>query len=217
MPRPRSLSPAALANAALEIVDREGLASLSMRTLAGELGVTAMSLYRYVSNKAELERLVVEAILQAIDTQSLGEGAWRDRLAILVERAWRAMRVHPAVVPLVLTRRQNSPSALRWGEAVMRALAEGGFRGKQRAIAFRTLLSYLIGAVQVEHFGPLSGAGTAMLASLPVDKFPHLADTARRAQRIDPEDEFLTGLERVIEGLVRSARKAKSARRRAGT
>ena len=68
MPRPRSLTPDQLASAALAVLDREGLAGLSMRAVAKELGMSTMALYRYVDDREELEGLVVERVLSAVDT-----------------------------------------------------------------------------------------------------------------------------------------------------
>ena len=84
---------------------------------------------------------------------------------------------------------------------MLRALADGGFAGQERAIAFRALLSYVLGAVQVEHYGPLSGPGTAALARLSPTDYPFLADTARHARRIPPDVEFHQGLAALLDGL----------------
>jgi hypothetical protein len=59
----------------------------------------------------------------------------------------------------------------------------------------------VLGAIQVEHLGPLSGPGTAALAALPRDRFPHLADAASHAVGIPPEEEFRRGLALLLRGL----------------
>ena len=82
----------------------------------------------------------------------------------------------------------------------------GGFRGRDRVIAFRTLLSYLTGAVQVERFGSLTGAGTGVLASLSPQQYPHLSKTAQDAQSVAPDEEFLRGLDIVLGGPIRAKR-----------
>jgi hypothetical protein len=96
------------------------------------------------------------------------------------------------------------PLSIEWGEAVLAALADGGFEHTDRAIAFRTLLSYLFGALQVAHYGPLDGAGTAALAALPASRYPHLQATASAARRVTPDREFARGLDLVLAGLVAS-------------
>jgi AcrR family transcriptional regulator len=213
MPRPRSLSPSAVAAAALAIIDRDGLAQLSMRTVAAELGVAPMSLYRYVESRDELEGVVLESVVGAVDISTGASTAWRERVDTLVRRVRAAIRAHPALVPLLLTRRQSSAGSVRWGEAMMHALADGGFRGGERAIAFRTLVAYLLGAVQLEHYGPLAGAGTEMLANLTARDFPYLSETARSARTIPSDEEFRRGLGLVLDGLDRVRRRQRQVKR----
>lgn len=203
MPRPRSLTHDAIAAAALELVDREGLAALSMRTVASELGVGAMSLYRYVEHRGQLEALMVERVLGAVDV-SIPRTAigWRASLVLLVDRAREAVAEHPAIVPLLLVHRHTSRSSRAWGEAVLGVLDDAGFAADARVIGFRSLVSYVLGAVQVEHYGSLAGAGTAALAESPTE-FPLLAETARRARKISVEREFHRGLDVVLDGLER--------------
>ena len=134
-----------------------------MRTVAKQLGIGAMSLYRYVFDRDQLEELVVELVLGAVDISAPRGSAGR-KLAVLADRVRVAVSEHPAVVPLLLIHRHRALSSLRWGEAVLTVLADAGFTGKRRVIAFRAVLGYVFGALQVERFGPLSGMGTRALA-----------------------------------------------------
>src|SRR6266545_4817645 len=68
--------------------------------------------------------------------------------------------------------------------SLLTVLTDAGFAGKQRVIALRGLMSYVIGALQAEHLGPLSGAGTTVLAQLPQSEYPLLAETARYARQV---------------------------------
>jgi AcrR family transcriptional regulator len=190
-----------VAAAALVIVDRDGLATLSMRTVAEELGMATMSLYRYVTDREHIEQLVVDVVLSAIDTTLPGRLGWRSRVTTLVLRARDAAVAHPAALPLLLVHRAQSVHSTRWGEALLFALTDAGFDGAARAIAFRTLLSYLFGALQVAHYGPLSGEGTRKLTQLSAELYPLLAETAKAAQRIDAESEFKLGLALVLSGV----------------
>lgn len=221
MARPRSLTREQIAAAALSVVDRDGLAALSMRTVAEELGVGTMSLYRYVSDRADLEAWVVDHVLGSVDLElgSRARADWTASVTLLTERARAAIAGHPAVVPLLLTRRHLAPSSWRWAEAVLSVLAGAGFEGKDRALAFRALLAYLLGAAQVEHLGSLGGEGTLALSQLSPDEFPILSETARVARHITPDEEFTRGLSAVILGLeaacARGSRRAEP--RRAGS
>jgi hypothetical protein len=75
-----------------------------------------------------------------------------------------------------------------------------------RAIALRTVVSYIVGALQAQHLGPLPGAGTVALAELPRAEYPLLAETARHARGVTPDEEFRRGLGLVLHGLEASAR-----------
>lgn len=208
MPRPRSLTPAAVAAGALAVLDRDGPAGLTMRAVARELGMGTMSLYRYVTSREELEGLIVDLVLSGTDAEPPAGPHWTGRVTMLIERARAAVGAHPSVVPLLLTHRHTSANSIRWAERVLRALTDGGITGDDRVIAFRTLLAYLIGGLQTEHLGPLSGAGTAALAELPAGDHPMLADTARHASCIPPDEEFHRGLAVVLAGVTGLARTA---------
>ena len=201
MPRPRSLTDEQIAAAAVAVVDRDGLGALSMRVVAEELDRSTMALYRYVTGREDLERLVVDYVLADVDLDRSSRASWPTQVTRLAEGARAAIAAHPGVAPLMLSHRHASQQSRRWGESVMAALADGGFAGKDRAIAFRTLLSYVFGAAQVEHLGPLSGPGTAVLAGLDPAEYPHLADTARHARAIPPDVEFRKGLAIILRGL----------------
>jgi AcrR family transcriptional regulator len=201
MPRPRSLTPADIAAAALQVIDRDGLAALSMRTVATELGTGTMSLYRYVRDREALERLVVDQVLATVETDLAPRTPWNQQIAHLAERMRNAVGAHPSIVPLLMLHRHASHEVKRYAEAFLKALTEGGFAGEQRVIALRTLVSYLNGALQAQHLGPLDGPGTDAMAQLPGNAYPLLSATARAAQRLGPDKEFRSGIAIVLHGL----------------
>ncbi|MCV7154740.1 TetR/AcrR family transcriptional regulator [Mycolicibacterium pyrenivorans] len=200
MPRPRSLTAGQIADAALAVLDRDGLAGLSMRTVARELGMGTMSLYRYVADREELEALVVDRVLAGVDAR-VPRGSTRRRLATLADRVRTTVGEHPAVTPLLLANRHRSPGSLRWGETVLGVLADAGVTGVRRVVAFRAVLAYVFGALEIHHFAPLSGAGTAALAGLPAGEFPLLADTASHARGVGADAEFRRGFDILLAGL----------------
>ncbi|WP_431950528.1 TetR/AcrR family transcriptional regulator [Actinacidiphila sp. bgisy167] len=202
MPRPRSLTAHQLASAALTVIDRDGLAGLSMRAVAQQLGMSTMGLYRYVSDREELERLTVELVLSAVDVEPPNpDASWRERVEIMARRLRDAVGAHPAVVPLAIAHRQHSLGVLRWSETVLAVLTEAGITGERRVVALRGLLSYVIGAIQLEHLGALSGPGTITITQLPPTEFPHMIETARHAQHVSADHEFLGGLALLLRGL----------------
>ncbi|TVT42300.1 TetR/AcrR family transcriptional regulator [Amycolatopsis rhizosphaerae] len=201
MPRPRSLTQAQLATAALAVLDRDGLEGLSMRMVAKELGVGTMSLYRYVADRDQLEGAIVDQVLRAVPLDLPPGTSARERLVLFAERIRKAVGEHPAAVPLLLARRHASPAARQWGEAVLGVLADAGFSRRESALTFRAYLSYVLGALQTDHFSPLSGPGTVALGELPEADFPFLAGAAREARHISPHEEFHHGLELLLRGL----------------
>ncbi|KAK1185677.1 TetR/AcrR family transcriptional regulator C-terminal domain-containing protein [Streptomyces sp. NBS 14/10] len=202
MPRPRSLTHDQLASAALAVIDRDGLAGLSMRAVAKELGMSTMGLYRYVDERDELERLVVEFVLGAVDTEPPPpEAPWGERIEVMVRRLRDTLSAHPTVVPLTVAHRHRSPGVLRWSETVLAILIEAGFEGERRVVALRGLLAYVIGALQLAHLGPLSGDGTVAISALRPTEFPHMAETAREARNVGADQEFFGGLAALLRGL----------------
>jgi AcrR family transcriptional regulator len=203
VPRPRSLTDDQLVVAALAVVDREGLSALTMRAVARELGVATMGLYRYVADRQALETLVVDHVLRSVDL-SLPEGAWLDRVRVLLDRMRVAVARHPGIVPLVLRHRQAAPGSLRLIEAMLSVLADGGIEGADRVLAQRTLIGYLLGFLQNEHYAALSGPGTIAMSELSSEEYPLLARTAADARAVPPEEEFRRGLDIVLRGLTRT-------------
>jgi AcrR family transcriptional regulator len=201
MPRPRSLDHDSIANAALVVVDRAGLGALSMRAVAAELGVGTMSLYHYVTGREQVEGLMVDRVFLAADVPVPKTASWEREITKLSEALRAAIAEHPALIPLLLVRFATSPGAWHWLEALLGALSRAGFDARQRVFAVRTLQAYVIGAVQIEYLNSLSGESTSTLASIPVDEFPLIVETARTALSVSLDQEFTRGLATVLEGL----------------
>lgn len=83
----------------------------------------------------------------------------------------------------------------------MSILTEAGFTGRQRDVANRSLMVYLIGSIQFEYFGQLSDTGTAMMDKLSGDEYPLLVETAQQKRLLTANQEFRKGLDIVLDGL----------------
>ncbi|WP_405009137.1 TetR/AcrR family transcriptional regulator [Kitasatospora sp. NBC_01539] len=206
MPRPRSLTTRQIATAAITVIDRDGLAALSMRTVAAELDRRTMALYRYVEDREELECLVVELALGTVldrprTAPAPDPAPPRERLIALMELMREAVGAHPGVLPLAVRHHTGCLPALRWAEHVLEALGRAGLDGPGRRRALQALTSYLIGALELEHQGlaPGGAAGHAALAA--PDAFPLLTSSLAEQQQADPGAEFLAGAEAVLRGL----------------
>jgi AcrR family transcriptional regulator len=122
-----ALGAEAIVAAGIAVADAEGLAALSMRRVAAELGAAPMSLYRHVRDKDELLLAMMDA---AIAEVSLPEppADWRDGLELAARALWAGFRRHPWLpAALSLTRPQLLPGALAYSEWVLGVLTRAGW------------------------------------------------------------------------------------------
>jgi len=154
----RRLSRELIVETALAQIDRSGAQGLSMRSLAQELGVEAMSLYRYVHGKEDLLEGVV-ALLMGDLTSSLDEELaehWQGFLQTAAHQVRRIAIEHPKAFPLVATRHPAAPwlrPPLRSVEVVntfLSALLGHGFTDAQAVDAYRSFSSFLLGQLLLE-------------------------------------------------------------------
>ncbi len=206
MPPKAKFTRAQLQEAALMIVDRDGLPALSMRSLASALGTGPMTLYNYVKDRDDLDALVVEAVMNEVRLPRECED-WCADVTAIVEATWRTVRRHPNVIPLVLTRRTLHETTLVWAEALLRALARSGRSGADLLVAFRTVSGFVMGFAQAQLADPLAPdedrEDIARAQALPADRFPLLIEIADAAAKLGADREFRAGLNIVMAGLAR--------------
>ena len=157
---PRGLSLDRIVTETLALIDDQGIAVASMRSVGERLGVRAMSLYRYVSSREELFDTVVERIVDELEADEevseTAENGWQDYLTRLAWGVRRYARAHPHAFPLVATRPPDAPwlnpplRSLRWIEAMLRTLRDEGFSDEQVLFAYRTFNSFLLGYLLLE-------------------------------------------------------------------
>lgn len=99
------LSPAVIARTAARIADSEGLEAVSMRRVAGDLGVSAMALYRHVAGRRELLLLMADAV-RSSSLLPDGEHRWQDMLAHMADTLWQTFSAHPWLLGIVLSPRR---------------------------------------------------------------------------------------------------------------
>lgn len=209
MARPAKFTRDQLCETALAIVDEHGVAGLSMRSLAAALGTGAMTLYNYVALREDLDALVVEAVVAKTHWTLKPGMKWEEELSAIGEGMWRALRAHPNVIPLVLTRRSRTPAMFDVAEAMLKALARSGRSGPRLLQAFRAVSSLIMGMAQNQLAGPMAlQAGEsvettiARFHALPADRYPHLIEIASSATHSTPESEFRAALKLLIRGLL---------------
>ncbi|MFE9423532.1 GntR family transcriptional regulator [Kitasatospora sp. NPDC006697] len=120
---PSSLSRQRIVRAAITVADAEGLAAVTMRRLATELGAAPMALYRHLASREELGDLMADQVLGDYPMPPDSLTGWRPRLEVLAMRQWEIFRRHPWLSGTIsLTRPTPLPNALKHGEWVVASL-----------------------------------------------------------------------------------------------
>jgi AcrR family transcriptional regulator len=199
--------------AAVAVAGEKGVAALSMRAVAGALGVEAMSLYHHVPGKEDLLDGMVDAVFGEIDLPPAGTD-WADAMRHRAGSARAALLRHPWAVALMDSRGRPGPATLRHHDAVLGALRAGGFSVEGAAHAVSLIDSYLYGFVIQELSTPFrgpaesGGAAAALLRELPGGAHPHLAEVAAAhagGPGPDHDREFAFGLGLILDALRRYA------------
>ena len=194
------------------LADEHGLASLSMRKLGEALGVEAMSLYNHVANKSELLDGMVDVVFGEIELPA-AQSDWRSAMRRRADSARHVLSSHRWAIGLMESRTSPGPATLRHHDAVIGSLRRGGFSIAMAAHAMSVLDSYVYGfALQEANLPFDTGEQTAelaqtILAKLPTGEHPHLS--ALIVEHVlrpgyDYGDEFVFGLELILDGLDRA-------------
>lgn len=154
------LSRRVILEAGARIIEERGLARLSMRLLGTELGVEAMSLYRYVPSRENLLDGIVDLVIDELyadpDVHMAPDDGWQDYLVRLAQGVRRMALRHPQVFPLVATRPPEAPwlrpplRSLRWVESFLASLTASGFSHSAAVAAYRAFSSFLLGHLLLE-------------------------------------------------------------------
>ncbi|MCY4724644.1 TetR/AcrR family transcriptional regulator C-terminal domain-containing protein [Nocardioides sp. STR2] len=154
------LSRERIVSAALDFIDANGLPGLTMRRLGEQLGVEAMSLYRYVPSKEDLLDAVVESLVADVRSDDVVLGAprdgWQDFLQRLAHGVRRMALAHPKAFPLVASRPAEAPwlrpplRSLEMVETFLSGLIEEGFSDEAAVDGYRAYTSFLLGHLLLE-------------------------------------------------------------------
>jgi AcrR family transcriptional regulator/DNA-binding transcriptional regulator YhcF (GntR family) len=148
----RALTTERVVDAAITVADAEGVAAVSMRRVAVDLGVATMSLYRHVRDKDDLLLRMMDAVLAASPLPAEPPEGWRARLDLVARTLWSIFRRHPWLAPTMsITRPQATPHALPYTEWVLAGLVAEGLDLGGAFTIHLTLFNYVRGtAVNLE-------------------------------------------------------------------
>lgn len=202
MARPRKplLSTDRIVETARTLVDEEGLAAVSTRRLAAELGVSGPSLYNHFRTKDEILEAVADSVSAQIDLSMFDDGRdWRTALHDWAVSYRAALRDHPNIVPVLAQGPGRRPAGLRVADAVYGAMVAAGWPPAQ-ATSIGALMRYFIMGSALGSFA--GGFVDDAEAYDPAD-YPHLGQAHLLAEQQEKIDEraFETGLTALLDGL----------------
>lgn len=195
--RRRPLSRDSVLAAALDVVDRDGLDALTMRSLGNELAVEAMSLYHHVGSKSDVLDGLVDLVLRSVDLPDPGLewSEWSRRFARVYRRIGAE---HPHVFPLIALRPLATANAFRPVELGLEVFARAGFGELHALAAFQTLADFISGFA-LEELAAAGGEGSPVIETLDATEFPRLRRFIGRPMKRDVA--FERGLDIIIDGI----------------
>ncbi len=197
---------------AVAIADAGGITSLTIRSLAHELGAKPMSVYYHVANKDEILDGIVDLVFGEIELPST-DGDWRSEIRRRARSAREVLRRHSWAIGLMESRTTPGPATLRHHDAVIATLRGAGFSVELTAHAYALLDSYVYGFALQEAALPFNGPDTAgdvtvsIMQQFSTGEYPHLVEMATDyilQPGYDFGDEFEFGLNLILDGLTRS-------------
>jgi TetR/AcrR family tetracycline transcriptional repressor len=194
---------------AMRIMDDEGLDAVTMRRVAREVGVEAMSLYHHVRDKEDLLQGVCDRVMASFSFPE-SDGDWAERCRAGA-RSWRRLlQAHPDVMRLFAVTHGPTPSApesIRPTEYALELLREAGLSDRDTVQAFHAFGGYIQGFVMMEG-GSIGGEGRgkhpaphAMATMVSPEAFPVLAAVGKYFDECPADEQFEFGLDLMIRGL----------------
>lgn len=204
----RPLDRRTVLEAAVGLVDEEGVEGLSMRKLAKRLGVRPMALYNHVPNKETLLDGIIGTVMAKMRPVAEDETRWEVRIRENLLEFRRVAHLHPKVFGLFGVRATvQIPRVLRLVEDLLDALRQAGFDHDTALHAYRTLMNYTKGYVLTEVRGFGLEAEDAHLPPLfrqprpDPDDYPRIVELAPYLEGVDHDEEFVFGLRSILTGI----------------
>ncbi len=197
-------------DAALQIMDAEGVEAITMRRVAREVGVEAMSLYNHVADKEDLLDGVCARVMADFRVPD-EEGDWVETARYGASEWRRVLKAHPNVLALFAERQKpvTDVGALQPMEFALRTIGRAGMNERDAVQVFNVMGGYIMGFVMMES-GRMFGGGTmhketpspdAMAHMLAAGQLPCIAAALPHLATCDPDEQFAFGLDLMLAGL----------------
>ncbi|MFJ1733844.1 TetR/AcrR family transcriptional regulator [Streptomyces sp. NPDC088254] len=207
-PTKAPLSRDAVVRTGLEILDRDGLDALTMRSVAKALDTGPASLYVYVANRDDLMAAMLDEALASVAAAE--EGTWRERLRALATAAIAAMSRHEGLAGVALGAIPTGPNSLLVLDRMLALLKQGGLDDTAAAWAVDLLWLHIAAAAVEQNNHDTKGsdeettvsAADRRYAALPADRYPML--TSMRQALFSPGDRDTWALDVLINGILQT-------------
>lgn len=196
---------------AMRLADESGLDRLSMRSLAQELGVVPMALYKHVSNKDELLDGMVDLVWAEVQLPEIG-APWRESMRERTVSLRDALRRHRWAIGRMESSARPGLENLRQHNAMMGCLRESGFSFRTTVHVTSALDAYVYGFALQEQALPFdTPAGSGEVAAAQLDEappeaaaaFPYLVEVVTELGKAgyDAGEEFVIGLDLLLDAV----------------
>jgi AcrR family transcriptional regulator len=196
---------------AVAVADKGGIAGLTIRSLADELGVKPMSVYHYFANKAAILDGIVDLVFSQIELPS-PDGEWMAEIRRRAHSARAVLRQHSWAIALMESRTNPGPATLKHHNANLATWRAAGFSVAMTAHAYALIDSYIYGFAVQEAALPFEGRDSAAEVAGPImelfatGEYPYMVEIATEhvlQPGYDFGDEFEFGLTLILDGLAR--------------
>jgi len=203
------LSKERILQTAFRVADEGGVEAISMRRLATDLGVQAMSLYNHVPNKDSILDGLVELVVREIEVPSFGD-PWKEAMRRRASSAHQTLLRHPWAILTLMTRANAGPAMLRYVNATLGCLRLAGFSYKVADRAWNAMDNHVYGYTLQEVNFPFDApeyaeAARNFLPQIATDEYPYFTELATliAERRYSGVHDFDFGLDLILDGLER--------------
>lgn len=207
----KTLTRAAVFQAALDIADEGGFSTLTIRKLAASLGVTPMAIYRHCRSKEEITDGIVDLVVGQSAPTRHEHRDWRPWLRRTLGIMRAALRRHPGVIPLLGTPAGFGPNALRVLNDMFTVLLGAGLAGPRAISAVYALISYTVGSAAIVNAARRPGRKASTIetgrwfrgavdgyGARRDDELPTLTRLLPHLDQFASDEHFEDGLDRII-------------------
>jgi AcrR family transcriptional regulator len=200
-------------SAAVELADRDGIDGLTMRTLAQELGVVPMALYKHVASKDEMLAGMLDVVVGEIELPEPG-AEWKPAIRERILSARRALVRHPWAYGVLESTQVPTPAVITYMDGMIGLFRAGGFSMDLTHHAMHALGSRLLGYTQemMNDTAEMDPATEAAMYAAMAQTHPNIAELIRTVSHddatvvgpgCDDQFEFEFALDLLLDGLER--------------